>query len=543
MGAFRGAAALTWVDADDINTERVLLLREPLRELRPAHQQAVYTADSLDFTQRQVFTVGTGADELVGRVRYQDDQQGLADLLKAGTKGRTLTYLPNLADPARSFACYLISPLSPFVLGMDPDRGTSFGDLDVELRLRLTAGTSFGPDVWAQGLLFDYVAGGSLRAGTFSRTGNATYRDKLGVGKTAATGIPRISWRANQPHLLLEAARTQLVTDPENFGVWTVGGTPILTSGQADPFGGTAAYLINDDSAAVTESIYEPVTFTADAEKCISVFVKQGTSDDFMLGLYDNTAGAWRHEVTGTWSAGVPSLATFVGAGTRFPVEPYANGWWRVAVSATGVIAANVNRFFLAPTRDTVGDTGTTFFYGANAWNAVFPTSYQGPTLGTKNADSLTFVYNELPQAQAWYLKFVELGSYATAGTGYVGIGDASTSGSLYFSFGGGGAYAFTHRTAADVFSAATLNPTEGDLVELLGLLYTDGSVQLLAAKNSGTVVTGTQSAANTMLPTWASTVLRMNARSTGTIGFSGTQLFRIHRGTTINTLSAARNF
>ena len=33
--------------------------------------QHVYPADSLDMTQRQIYTVGVGAYELVGRVRFQ----------------------------------------------------------------------------------------------------------------------------------------------------------------------------------------------------------------------------------------------------------------------------------------------------------------------------------------------------------------------------------------------------------------------------------------------------------------------------------------
>jgi len=61
------------------------------------------------------------------------------DLIKAGTKGRTLTYHPSLSDPSRTHAYLLIAPLSPAAVGMDADTGTSFGDIEIELTLRSTS--------------------------------------------------------------------------------------------------------------------------------------------------------------------------------------------------------------------------------------------------------------------------------------------------------------------------------------------------------------------------------------------------------------------
>lgn len=139
MGPIRGNAAFTYTDPDVSMTERVLLLREPIREIRPAARQSVFVAESLDFQSRQVFTIGTGVDEIVCRVRFMDDPQGVMDLVKAGAKGRTLTYHPDLDDPSRTHAYLLISPSSPSQLGMDSDTGTTFGDVEVELRLRSTS--------------------------------------------------------------------------------------------------------------------------------------------------------------------------------------------------------------------------------------------------------------------------------------------------------------------------------------------------------------------------------------------------------------------
>lgn len=137
MGLIRGNAAFTWTDSGGV--ERVLLLREPIREVRPAHRQSVYATDSLDFQSRQVFVIGTGVDELVCRVRFLDDAQGLLDFIKAGTSNITVIYHPDLDDPLRVHSYKLIAPLSPVVLGMDGDTGVTFGDVDVDLTLRETS--------------------------------------------------------------------------------------------------------------------------------------------------------------------------------------------------------------------------------------------------------------------------------------------------------------------------------------------------------------------------------------------------------------------
>lgn len=135
--AIRGNAAFTWTDSGGV--ERVLLLREPIREIRPAHRQSVYPSDSLDFQSRQVFTIGTGADEIICRVRFMDDPQGVMDLIKAGTSDITLIYHPDLDDPLQVHSYKLIAPLSPTAVGLDPDRGVSFGEVDIDLTLRETS--------------------------------------------------------------------------------------------------------------------------------------------------------------------------------------------------------------------------------------------------------------------------------------------------------------------------------------------------------------------------------------------------------------------
>ena len=58
-----------------------------------------------------------------GRVRYDRDPVGLSDALVAGSEGKTLRYIPDLADPDVDFQCDLVAPLAPFGLELDQQRG------------------------------------------------------------------------------------------------------------------------------------------------------------------------------------------------------------------------------------------------------------------------------------------------------------------------------------------------------------------------------------------------------------------------------------
>jgi hypothetical protein len=60
--------------------------------------------------------------------------------------------------------------------------------------------------------------------------------------------------------------------------------------------------------------------------------------------------------------------------------------------SVDSVAAANTNEMWaIAGTTNAV--TGTFYLAGANAWNAAYPTSWQGASLGTRNADVCTLPF------------------------------------------------------------------------------------------------------------------------------------------------------
>jgi hypothetical protein len=169
-----------------------------------------------------------------------------------------------------------------------------------------------------------------------------------------------------------------IVTDPENFGAWSNIATPVLTSGQTDPFGGTAAYLIEDNDGALLEGKSQSIPFVGSTIKAMAVYVRQGTSSKFGFGIHDTTAATYRLLIDATWSGGVPVLSISGGSGTTtYPVVDAGGGWYRVAAASNIITAANAHTVRIFPVDISTGaSTGTTYFFGANAWNGPTATTY-----------------------------------------------------------------------------------------------------------------------------------------------------------------------
>lgn len=137
-----GRAAIVWTDPADPVIERVYLLRVPLQKVVHGTRQRVYVAESLDFTNRETISVGKGVYELVGQVRYDEDPQGLADMIAAGSRGVTLTLVPD-TEALEEFACSLIEPVAmPFTPEQEVDF-RSFMETTTTIRLRRTNGAFF----------------------------------------------------------------------------------------------------------------------------------------------------------------------------------------------------------------------------------------------------------------------------------------------------------------------------------------------------------------------------------------------------------------
>lgn len=514
-----GKAALGWSSTGDDMTERIHLLATPLRETVPAHSRSVYTAESLDRTVRETLVVGEGRHELIGSAVFDDNPQSLLDIVKAGAEGQTLTYYPDLRDPDVKVACALIEPsLGELELALDQKRATH-GNATVRLRLRPTSGDPVGSLYQASNILFWYRAGDSIESATFTRADTASYIDKgAGTLKSAASGKARLNFVdldsdgvRETPALLQEMTRTNLITLSENFGSWTDSGTPVKTGSQADPGGGTAAYLIEDDSAAAEEYIARSVSFTGNAVKAVSVWAKAGSAATSEIQIRDTTAGAYRMQAVITWTAGVPSVA--MTSGTHLQTQRYRGGWYRFLLASSAVTAANSHQMRLSPAGATASATGTCYFFGAQCEDAVFPSSYI-PTSGSTDArtvDSLTWPFLGRPQAMTIYVRFRELHTDTASAYVFLALTNGTTVPRLYLALNSANYECFYGNGFSSVTATVVANPVVGDVVELRVTITSTGVVTIARTRNGGTESVGSATSALTLPQAWFSQHLSLN--------------------------------
>jgi len=334
--------------------------------------------------------------------------------------------------------------------------------------------------------------------------------------QTAATGVARaahyvIPTGATQPiqTLLLEPQRTNLCIRSEEFDTWTL----TLASVNSNTFVAPNGTTTGDElfPSASNGRVRRVVTFTGNGEKCVSVYLRAGTSVQSSVRLRDMGVPADLHTVRVTWVDGVPTATTVAGSGTIYPIEAVSAGWYRITFSVLGVVAANTNEVQIYP--DDLNGTGSVVAWGAQAEDARVPSSYipTEATAITRNADSLYFPYTPPPQAMTLYLRGIERGrpSAVTAAFEYlafIGGANVATSPRLgVFRSSASAGYAALHHpasttTTASVGSAAV----RGDIVELRVTLNVGGAPRIGVSINGGAETLSALATAQPLSNLWA---------------------------------------
>lgn len=167
-----------------------------------------------------------------------------------------------------------------------------------------------------------------------------------------------------------------LVAYSEEFGEWSSNLTPVLTSGETDPLGGTNAYLIEDDNAGGIEYVYTEVQFTTSEQKAITLFVKEGDSaaaSGSVVRLRDTTAAATRGQIGLTWSAGAPVVTYSIG--TKLFEREWLNGWWRLAFLSQAITHTNDHLIEIWPAL-TSAETGDLRAFGVTVLDVTTAGGY-----------------------------------------------------------------------------------------------------------------------------------------------------------------------
>lgn len=214
---------------------------------------------------------------------------------------------------------------------------------------------------------------------------------------------------------LAEGARTNLCQRGEDFStVWTDVGTPTLSAGTTTN-GALSLSTVGDDSAAALEGKIQTITFTGDAVKAISLYVKKGTSTSSVIRVRDTSAPADRLLAAITWSGTTPVVTMTTGTDlTGTPEQHGSSGIYRLSFATSSVTAANTNSLQIYPATDaalSVGNVGTIECGGVQAEDATFQSSLirtPGSATVTRNADVLTYPFTTNTGTM-----FVQAGTYS----------------------------------------------------------------------------------------------------------------------------------
>ncbi len=357
---------------------------------------------------------------------------------------------------------------------------------------------------------------------TLTRAGNtATRVDSAGNVEVINANLPRFDYNPSTlvlRGLLVEEARVNQVLQSTDLGTtWASVGTPTL-SADATALGALNLDTLGDDDGAGLEGKTQTITFTANAVKVVSVFVKQGTATSSVVRLRDTSAPADRLLAAVTWSAGVPVVT--MTTGTHEGTDAYQSGVFRIRFATTSVTAANTNSLQLYPATDAAlatTATGTIQFGGMQAENALFSTSWIPTTTGTvtRAADAIALATSSITGFSASTLTlFAEAYTSVDASTTFLrllSVDDGAASDNLLFlRRGSDGSSVFqVNDEAVTQVSATAGTPAAGVLIKWAGAAALNNFATSL---NGGTVATD----ATGTMPTPTTVHIGVNAAGTG---------------------------
>ena len=222
---------------------------------------------------------------------------------------------------------------------------------------------------------------------TFTRTSTATFVGTNGLIQSAASGAARFDHNPTTGEslgLLVEEARTNLVTYSNFASDWTLAdATVILNSGVA-PDGTLTANLLTGNSNVSSHFIGKNVSMGASSHT-FSCFIKTGSIATASLFLTQSGNNGAAYDL----SAG--TIVNVQGTGNTASIQSAGNGWWKCSITNTG--SSDIFDGIRICIDDTAftskSATGSIYIWGAQLEAGSFPTSYI-PTSGatvTRAAD------------------------------------------------------------------------------------------------------------------------------------------------------------
>ena len=168
------------------------------------------------------------------------------------------------------------------------------------------------------------------------------------------------------------------------------------------------------------------------------------------------------------------------------------------------------------------------------------------PTSGgtdTRTIEALSYSLGARPQAMTFYARFIELGTVITqVPLLHIGTAVLNATPELRIDVSASAYSIFFHNGTSSSRGTLAAAPSVGDVVELVGHLNADGSIQILQSVNGAATTETTLTAALAMPALWApTTLLFINSVGTTVTGLNAFMNVVIYRG--VHSLSRMRRF
>lgn len=336
--------------------------------------------------------------------------------------------------------------------------------------------------------------GGEEAKETHTRASVGTLGDRDGLLKSAGIDKPRLEWVKDsnglfQPHLLLEAARTNVVLHNRDMtnAAW-VKTTMTAAKDQTGPDG-----VANSASSLLA---------TAANATCLQA-ITLASSARFQAARVKRLVGS-----------GIVNMT--MDGGTSWIVITPTTDWTRVTIPTQTLVDPNVG-FRLVTLDDKIA---VDFVQNENG---TFQSSVIATTAAvTRSADSFSLPFPYKPQQMWVYDKSVERGTKNTTLGRIWQIGNANdTNPRLVLYRNADNSYQLFHAVGgSSVESTLATTHAFGDSIERLALFQSDGKIKLLLSVNEGADSAGPLSGALALGSSWSDAKFWLNSTAATQVGF-----------------------
>jgi hypothetical protein len=230
---------------------------------------------------------------------------------------------------------------------------------------------------------------------TFDRSTTATRVNKDGLIETVAADVPRLDYPLidgvvqDCPVLLLEPARTNIITYSQDFSQWTASDVTVTDNDSTSPDGSVNASKLVLASGTSVKRLALASMPTTSVARAYSFFVKSDDVSNIQLLHSGDLQGYARFNIE---DGSVGST----GSKTTAKIIKYPNGWYRCIAlfDSTNAFGSSLYIYVVDSSTGSYGGTasatGDLFVFGAQYEEGTYETSYIKSDSGsstTRNAD------------------------------------------------------------------------------------------------------------------------------------------------------------